>query len=150
MTEKQTSEDELVIELLIKVQNKKEEISKAKVKPFWKTSCSFGKNAEDTKDRVNIQVVRDSRKLLEIYAFLTEHEKSLSAAAQELGESFDGTWLSYPIKDWKEDIRYRLSYLSLEKKQKDLDDLDERVNKLVSPEQRRRMEIKILQQMLNA
>lgn len=145
--EGEASVDDAVLELLLKVERKKKEIEKAKVRPSWKTNCSFGRDPASTQDRINIQVVQP-RKLIEIYAFLTSQEQSLEVAAQELGIEFDGTWLNYPINDWKADLKTRALHLSIEKKQKEIDELDARVNRLVSPDQRRVMELKALQQML--
>lgn len=142
------SADELVLEMLVKVDRKKKEIAKAKVRPTWKTNCSFGKDPNSSQDRMNIQVIKEPRKLIEICAFLNGIQGSLNTAAQELGFDFDGTWLNYSINDWKDDLKTRASQLTIEKKQKELDELDERVNKLVSPEQRRVMELTALQEIL--
>lgn len=142
------SVDQAVLDLLVKVDKKKKEIAKLKVRPVWKTSCTFGRDPNSTQDRTNIQTVRETRKLVEIYAFLTSQQSGLENAALELGVDFDGTWLNYSISDWKEDLKTRASQLSIESKQKELDTLDDRVNRLVSPDQRRVMELKALQQML--
>jgi hypothetical protein len=142
------SVDEAVLALLRKVEQKKKEIQQAKVRPSWKTNCSFGKDPSSSQDRTNIQTIRDPRKLIEIYAFLTSQQTELAKAATELGLEFDETWQNYSINDWKEDLKFRSLQLSIEKKQKELDELDARVNSLVSTEQRRVMELKALQQIL--
>jgi len=142
------SVDQAVLDLLVKVEQKKKEIAKAKTRPVWRTSCTFGKDPNSTQDRTNIQTVRDTRKLVEIFAFLNIQQQELRRAADDLNVDFDGNWLSYSISDWKEDIRTRVAQLSIEQKQKEIDILDERVNRLVTPEQRRIMELKALQQIL--
>jgi signal recognition particle subunit SEC65 len=142
------SVDQAVLALLVKVEQKKREIEKAKTRPFWKTSCTFGRDETTTADRTNIQTVRDVRKLVEIYAFLNTQEAELSKAAKQLGVDFNGTWQAYPISDWKEDLKTRVEMLSIEKKQKELEELDIKVNRLVSPEQRRVMELRALQEAL--
>lgn len=139
------SVDQAVLALLVKVEQKKKEIEKAKTRPVWKTSCTFGRDPSTTADRTNIQTVRDVRKLVEIYAFLKNQEVELSKAAKELGVDFDGTWQAYPISDWKDDLKTRVEQLSIEKKQKELEELDVKVNRLVSPDQRRVMELRALQ-----
>lgn len=149
MTNKpEESVDQAVMDLLIRVERKKKDIEKSKTRPSWKTSCSFGKDPNSTQDRVNIQTIREIRKLVEIYAFLKMQQDSLFSAAQELGVEYEQSWQNYSFNDWKEDIRTRIGQLSLEKKQKELEELDARVNRLVSPEQRRAMELKALQEML--
>jgi hypothetical protein len=148
MANKVESVDQAVLDLLVKVDKKKKEIEKAKIRPSWKTSCTLGRDPNSTQDRTNIQTVREIRKLVELYAFLTQQQHLHIAAAAELGVDYDGTWQNYPINDWKDDLKTRVSQLSIEKKQKELDDLDDRVNRLVSPEQRRVMELQALQQIL--
>jgi len=139
--------DQAVMDLLKKVADKKEEIRKAKTRPSWKTNCTFGTNPS-TADRINIQTVRDVRKLIEFHAFLTSQEVQLKQAADDLEVEFDGTWMNYPIQDWKEDLKTRVDQLQIDKKEKELEELDARVNKLVSPEQRRAMELEALQDIL--
>ena len=139
--------DKAVMDLLKKVEVKKEEIKKAKTRPSWKTNCVFGMNSS-TSDRTNIQTVRETRKLIEFYAFLNSQETQLKKAAEELEVDFDGTWLNYSIDDWKEDLKTRIDQLQIDKKEKELEELDARVNKLVSPEQRRAMELEALQDIL--
>jgi len=140
--------DQAVMDLLVKVQQKKKEIENAKERPVWRTSCSFGKDPNLTTDRVNIQVVKDPRKLIEIWAFLTSQQNSMLNAANDLGLDFDGMWQNYTFAEWKRDLQTRAGQLRIEKKQKELDDLDARVNALVTPEQRRVMELSVLQQLL--
>jgi len=141
--------DQAVLDLLKKVAAKKEEIKKAKTRPSWKTNCVFTSEPGVTSSYVcNIQVVREVRKLIEIQAHLNTKEAAMKQAAEELGVEFDGTWQGFAIEDWKEDIKTRIEQLQLDKNEKELEELDARVNKLVSPEQRREMELKALMEIL--
>lgn len=142
------STDEAVMELLRTVDKKKKEIQALKKKPIWYTNCTFGYSAESSHDRVNIQTRRDLETLVGFYAFLLERETYLAAAAEELGVKVEFTHLNYPISEWKADLKTRIGQLSIEEKQKEIDELDKRVNKLVSPDQRREMELKALQEIL--
>ena len=142
--------DQAVLDLLKKVAAKKEEIKKAKTRPSWKTNCVFTSEPGVTSPFTvcNIQVVREVRKLIEIRAILNTKESALKQAAEDLGVEFDGTWQGFAIEDWKEDITTRVEQLQLDKNEKELEELDARVNKLVSPEQRREMELKALMEIL--
>lgn len=141
--------DQAVIALLVKVENKRKEIAAAKTKPSWKTSCSFGRNPDNAAERVNIQTIKDVNRLAEIYAFLLLQETYSNLAADHLRIPRSGMWQNYSIEDWKSDIQARVAALSIEQKQRELDDLNDRVNRLVSPEQRRVMELQALQAILN-
>ncbi len=140
--------DDLVMELLKKVQQKKEEIKAAKKKPNWKTNLSLGRDSNGVHDRVNIQTRTDPNEIIDWYVFITQKEEGFAQAAKELGLSVNLTWHGYPISDWKDDLKTRAAQLSVDQKQKEMEALDKRVNKLVSPDQRREMELQALQQIL--
>lgn len=57
MTQKTT--DEAVLDLLRKVQEKKDQIAKASKKPQWKTNCTIGYDPDSPAGRTNIMTVRD-------------------------------------------------------------------------------------------
>lgn len=141
--------DQAVLALLVKVDSKRKEIEKAKTKPSWKTSCSFGRNPDNAAERVNIQTIKDINRLADIYAFLMLQHDYSNLAADQLRIPRSGMWQNYPIEDWKADIKSRVASLSIEQKQRELDELDNRVNQLVTPEQRRVMELKALQEILS-
>lgn len=145
---KAQSTDEAVMELLVTVQRKKEEVKKAKKAPQWKTNLSIGRDSTTTHGRVNIQTRTDPNEIIDWYIFLSQKEEFGAKAAEELGLPADLTWLGYPIADWKDDLKARALQLSIEAKKREIDELDARVNKLVSPEQRRDMELEALQRLL--
>lgn len=145
---KEQSMDDAVMELLVGVEKKKEEIKKLKVRPQWKTNCTLGRDDSSPHDRINIQTVRDTNTLISLYAFVSGQESLLTEAAKALGLEYDMTWQASPIEDWKHDLKARAKQLSVQKKEVEIKEMDKRVNKLVSPEQRRTMELKVLQQML--
>ena len=137
--------DSAVLDLLKKVQVKKEEIKKAKTRPSWKTNCVFPLPG----GVVHIQTVSTTTKLIELQAYLNQQESAMKQAAEELEVEFDGTLCSgFSFDDWREDIKSRANQLLLNKKETELKELDERVNKLVSPDQRREMELKALMDIL--
>ena len=140
--------DDAVMELLVLVGKKKEEIKKAKKRPAWKTNLSLGRDASSSQGRVNIMTRTDPNELVDWYVFLDQKEAGIEIAAKELGLPVDLTWLGYSIADWKEDLKTRAAQLSIDIKKKEIELLDARVNKLVSPDQRREMELKALQQIL--
>lgn len=136
--------DEAVLGLLKKVSQKKEEIKKAQKKPQYKTNLTIGYDPNTTAGRIMIQTVTDAPKLMDIYAFLLSKEEFLTEAANELGLPLDTTYMGYEIDDWKHDLKARAAQLSIEAKKRELDVLDKRVNSLVSPDQRREMELAAL------
>ena len=134
--------DQIVLELLKKVEEKKQQIGSAE-RPSWVTNCSFGYNPENNV-RINIQVVRDLDVLVDIHAFLTVRYSAFvqSLAALKLSEKeVPFKWLNFTYKQWLEDIETRINGLKIKTKKDELAKLEERVNALVSPEQRRAIEL---------
>lgn len=141
--------DDAVMALLVKVQQKKDEIKAAKKKPQWKTNLSIGKDAKISQGRVNIMTRTDPNEIIDWYVFLSLKEDYIEKAADELGLPADLTWLGYSITDWKTDLKSRAAQLSIDEKQREMEALDRRVNKLVSPDQRREMELEALSKILD-
>lgn len=141
--------DQAVLQLLTKVREKKEAI-KAVKHPRWLTSCTISTQPGSTnvQDRVNIQTIRDEQKLVEIAAFLLRYKNDMNDAAQYLGLDYNFTYMNYPIAHWLNDIEVRVSMLRVETQKKELDELNKRVDKLVTTEQRREMELLELQKIL--
>jgi hypothetical protein len=146
-----TKVDKAVLQLLTKVREKKEAIKTAQKKPQWLTSCTLdlAGGSRSAQDRLNIQTVRDKARLMEVGAFLLRREKDTKQAADLLELPYDGSYMGYPIVDWIADLKTRVGMLKVEEQKKELDALNKRVDKLVSPEQRREMELLELQKLLD-
>ena len=135
--------DQIVLELLNKVEEKKKEIG-ASERPSWITHCSFGVNPSNAAERVNLQVVTDISILTSVYATLAVAERAFKQAANELGVKVDFKWQGFAFEEWVADIKMRINQLQLKNKRDDLAKLESRVNALVSQEQRRDLELKKL------
>lgn len=134
--------DQIVLELLQKVEDKKKQIGNAE-RPSWITNCSFGYNQESN-SRINIQVVRDLEVLVDIHAFLTAKRDSFQASLltlklKEIEVPFK--YMGFSYNHWVSDIETRISQLKIKAKKDELANLEARVNALVSPEQRRAIEL---------
>ncbi len=134
-----TKRDELISELQEIVKIKKEEIAKAE-KPNWKTNCSFRYN-KDLATSINLQVCADEQELVAIVAFLVEKSNSHDKACELLGVDNKFTWLSYSFNDWLNDIRTRLTKIQITAKKKDLEDYENRLERLISPEAKEEREL---------
>lgn len=138
--------DQEVMALLQKVRQKKEAI-KTQKRPQWKTNCSYALR-ENPNQRINIQTVRDEDKLLDLAGGMLLDVEYKQKAADKLGLEFNQTINGYSHEDWLEDIQTRANMLKVEKEKREIEELDRRINKLVSSEQRREMELRELQELL--
>ena len=143
METKNLSRDEVIKNLLDKLLIQKAEVSKAE-RPVYITGGQF-RYSESIGNTIDIMTVRDSRKLVEILAFLKDREKSFNEAKEELGVNVDFTWLGVSVEDWTRDLKTRLSVLNITAKRKELADLEERLNRVVPAELRTQMEVEAVQ-----
>ena len=136
--------DKMVLELLRKVEEKKRQIGNAE-RPSWETNCSF-RYDPNSNAHINIQVVRELETLVEIHAFLNRKEVDFefSANTLKLDKEVSFKWLGFTFGQWIRDIETRIGGLLIKAKKDELAKLEERVNSLVSPEQRRAIELEKL------
>jgi hypothetical protein len=139
--------DEKIKLLFEEIQNKKLAIQQAE-RPSWNTSCSFGFSASSAHDRINIQLINDIRKLVEIYAFLIDRKEKCEIAAKELGVDYKFTWLGFSVDEWKSDIQTRANQLMIQEKRKELNEIENRLNSIISPELRAKMELDAISNLL--
>lgn len=137
-----TDADKLVLDLLNKVDAKRKQIGAAE-RPQWITTCAF---RYDTNSNaiINIQTVKEISDLVEIFAFLENKKTSIENAAKQLGVTVPSKHLGFSIEEWQSDIKCRINGLQIKAKRDELASLEARVNALVSPEQRREIELQKL------
>jgi len=148
MATSKKTQDELVKELFTKVQARKEAIGKAE-KPNWETNCSFGYSPGNANDRINIATVTDTRKLVEIYSFLLGKQEHFDKANAALGLNGKFTWQNFSIEEWKNDLQVRVDQLVLQTKKAELNELERKLDALISPELKREMELATIAALLD-
>lgn len=143
-----SAKDKLVQDLIKKSQEKKAEITKAESKPKWETNCSFG-YSKDSSSRTNLQTVTDTDEFINILAFLIEKQKSFNEAKEELVLEGEFKWMGFSFKEWKSDVLTRVNKITVTKKKKEFEEIEKRLNSLISTEMREELELEELQKMLN-
>jgi phage portal protein BeeE len=81
---------------------------------------------------------------VEIFAFLESKKNSIENAAKQFGVNVPSKHLGFTIEEWQSDIKCRINGLQIKAKRDELASLEARVNALVSPEQRREIELQKL------
>ncbi len=139
--------DAMVMTLLADVERRKAEITKLSGKPSWRTNCSFSYTEGSAAGALQLNTLTDLRVLVSIASFLRQRCASYAEAAKELGvenpPSYQYGGFSY--EDWMADLKLRVGKVQINQKQRDLDGLEQRLNLIVSPDQRRRLELKAIQ-----
>ena len=145
MTTTTTETDKAVLGLLATVKKQKDEIKAAKKKPEWKTTCTLSAGSDSVHDRINIITVREPKVLVDLYSFFLNRENLWTESCKELGVELAPEHMGFSFEDWKTDLKTRASQLELDNKKAKVDALDKRINKLVTVEQRRELELVAIQ-----
>ena len=142
-----SEQDKLVQELFKVVQTKKAEIAKAE-KPNWETNCAFRYN-KDSSAATNLQVCADVEELVHILGFLCDRKAGFEKAQEITGTSLKFKWLGFSFEDWASDIKTRIDKIQITNKKKELEVLESRLDKLVSPELKAKMELEEISKLLS-
>lgn len=145
--EKTPTADERIQKLFDKVQIKKAEIAKAE-RPNWLTNCTFGYDENLVVNRMNLHTVSDVDKIVKATAFLMLNADAHERACKELGVESKFEWMGYPVSSWIEDFKTRITKIKIADKKKELDTYETNLNKLISPERRKEMEIEAMEKAL--
>lgn len=153
MAKKKAQADKKILDLITLAKNKKEGIAKAE-KPNWKTNCSFTFDLNHVRgemgSRINLQVVQETAVLVRILAFLIDMKAAFETAATILGSKEEFSWQGFSFSDWESDIKTRAFKIRIKKEKEDLDLIEQRLSKLISPELRAEIELEELTSMLEA
>lgn len=129
--------DKTVDDLIQRVKERREKVGALK-KPQWITPCSL---VLPGMERINIQVDKDLGVLAVACGMLMRMKTDIEAASKELEVEIEPKWQNYPIDDWIADIKLRVRITNIKAEQEKLDAMEAKLNKLMSPEQRRAMEL---------
>ena len=146
-----TKTDEKVQKLFEIVQKKKLELEKLTrtEKRSWITNCSFAWDENNASSRINIQVVNEPKVLIKALAKLELQAKAEQEAAEKLGvENYKFEWLSYTLDEWTTDFQTRLAKIESSKKKTEFNDLEKRLNSLISPELKAELELQEIEKAL--
>lgn len=87
------------------------------------------------------------RKLICIAAFLTERSSTYSMVATKVlgvDKPPEFTWDGYTVEDWIGDLKLKITKIQIVAEKKKLEALEERLNKIISPEKRAELEIEAI------
>lgn len=134
--------DNLTMALISQVREQKAAIAKAE-RPQYKTNCSFQYVEGDTSKAINIHVENNVRSLILMAAFLLERASHYRDAAIRLGveDVPKFSWCGFSSEDWIDDIRLRINKIQIAAQRLKLERLEARLNNIISPELRAKMEL---------
>lgn len=137
MGKKSDQMDAKVEKMLATVKDRRAKVG-ALTKPQWTTPCSL---VLPGYERLNIQVCGDTGLLATACGTLLRMKQDIEAASKELEVEIEPKWQNYAIDDWIADIKLRVRVTNLKKEQAKLAALEAKLQTLMSPEQRRALEL---------
>jgi len=134
--------DAKVQKLFERLQTKKREVELLEKTGNYKTNLSFPLDLLRV-TRINIHTANVSD-ITHALAFLISSATAWEEACKVLEVKMDFIWGGYSLAEWKYDMHQRVSRINITDKKKELLDLEKKLNNVVSPEQRRLLEIEAI------
>lgn len=136
------STDDKTLALIKEVNRQKAEISKIE-KPNYKTNLSF--TFVEGGAPLNLNVIVDIGSLLRMAAFVKGAEETYNRVKESLNvEGPDFSWLGYSASDWMSDFKAKIDKAQVSSKKKKLEQLESRLNAIISPEMRAQLELEAI------
>lgn len=137
---KTSKEDDQILTLLGRVKSQKEKIERAE-KPKWLTNCMFVYEGRT----INLHTVNCVRELVKYAGRVLAVEAEIKLGLDVLSVPHEPVlYNGFPTEQWISDFRTRMSKIQVIQEKKKLEDLEARLDKLVSPEKRRELELQAI------
>ena len=134
--------DDTILELMEKLKEKKKEFEKVQsnATKSWVTNCSYSFNGNDKK---NLAVMNELE-VIQLAADVMKTSGYLAMAAYELNVDTPEKIQGYTRDQWITDCKKRIAVIGFNSKKKELEEMEQMLNNLVSPELQRKMALEEL------
>jgi hypothetical protein len=124
--------------VLIRTQTQHLQTQESLVQALWKTNCSFAfPFAANTP--INIQTAPEHR-IKSIVSFLLQHQHFNELTEKTLNLEPNLLYEGFSFQDWIDDCKKRIAHIQNRTRKAKLKELEQRLNQIVSPEDKRKME----------
>lgn len=147
MAKTQKKQDEQVQDLLKILKEKREKLANLNA-PEWKANSTF-KFGRGEADSFEVRTNSIDTVFISALGFLMDREKSFNVASKELDLEREFRWFGHTVEEWKEDFKTRLAQIEVEKEKAEVEILEAKVNRLMSPELKKQIELDKLTQELS-
>ena len=137
--------DNLVVELLKKVEEKKAQIKKIK-HPDFKTNLSLP--IDGTNTRVNLNVA-NLELLFRILVDLETRVEMSESVSKKYDVVFENAWHGYTLEDWRDDVVMKIRQKQAQRQVDELKVVESKLNSLMSEDKRTNMELEKLSTLLS-
>ena len=137
--------DSKIVKLFDVLNEKKAEVDIAEQASSkkWVTNCSFPPVFGDNSRGINIQTQTQAN-LIGLLSDLLVRDQCTRKAAEIMGMEYDGKYGGYTVDEWVEDFKTRGAKIVLSARKAELAELHKRLDAIVSPEQKRELELEAI------
>lgn len=138
-----TTIDQTIQLLFAKLTERKAKVAslESEIAKSWKTTGAF--RLIGASSTTNIQTAT-AEQLEEVAAHVVILTNALSEASAKLSRTGTQKVQGYTSADWFSDLQKRLAAIDVREEKKQLEALETRLNSVLSPEERRRIEVEML------
>lgn len=141
--------DQTIQTLFAKLGERKARVAalKAELAKSWKTNGTFrliGATATTNIQTASVETIEECAMQL----CMIDHARG--AAASRLNRQIQTKVHGYSTDDWFNDFSKRLATIEIREEERQLEALEQRLNQVLSPEERRRIEVELLAKELGA
>lgn len=135
--------DQTIQDLFAKLNDRKARVEglRKEISKTWKTNGSFRLIGAGTPTNIQTASVET---LEEMAAHLCLLDGARDAASKRLGRPINLRVQGSTVDEWFEDITKRFATINLREEERLLETLEQRLNQVLSPEERRRIEVEML------
>lgn len=135
--------DQTIQLLFTKLSERKAKVAslEAEIAKSWRTTGAF--RLIGAQSTTNIQTAQ-AEQLEEVAAHIVMLANAMSEASTKLSRPSAQKIQGYKAEDWFSDLQKRLAAIDVREEKKQLEALEQRLNQVLSPEERRRIEVELL------
>lgn len=140
------TKDDLIQELLLKVEEKKKQIDKIK-NPVFKTNLSLSSEMFGVVSRINLNVVSEET-LFSLLTYLDMMIANREVLNGKYGVHFTKDWYGYKLEDWRDDIVLKIRQKQSQTQVSELKSIEAKLNALVSEDKKKDIELENIKNLL--
>jgi len=140
------TKDDLIQELLLKVEEKKKQIEKIR-NPVFKTNLSFNFEMFGVTSRLNLNVASEET-LFSLLTYLDMMIANKEVVNGKYGVTFGNNWYGFKLEEWRDDIVLKIRQKQSQTQVSELKSIEKKLNALVSEDKKKDIELENIKNLL--
>jgi DNA repair exonuclease SbcCD ATPase subunit len=140
------TKDDLIQELLLKVEEKKKQIDRIK-NPVFKTNLSFNVEMFGIASRVNLNVASEEI-LFSLLTYLNLLIDNRDVVNEKYGISCGKDWYGFKLEEWRDDIVLKIKQKQCQTQVAELKSIEAKLQSLISEDKKKDIELENISKLL--